>query len=108
MHQRPSSLLEHINAATRNTIVGPYGSEEKAAEALGVGMVASDPFSAQDHDGDHFRRAETPSDAIGLGMAVDEQNRPARARYSFDGQGEGELPMAEGATLEILDDRDPK
>lgn len=105
MHQRPSSLLEHINAATRNTIAGPFGNEKEAAE-VAAGLVAADAFAAQDHDGDHFRRNETP--VLGGAIADDEQGRPARARYSFDGHEEGELAMTEGMAIEILDDRDPK
>ena len=125
-HQRPSSLLEHINAATRGAILGgasPFAhpsdhdadrhiDNEKEDEMYGAagaaGLSSSDPFAAE-HDGDNFRRAETPSDAIAMGgMAAEESGRPAHARYSFDGGGEGELPLDEGMSLEILDDRDPK
>ena len=109
MHQRPSELLEHINAATRNTIIGPsspFQDSYKEEEAV-LAATSADPF-AGDHDGDHFRRAETPSEAMGLGMAADEQGRPAHARYSFDGVGEGELPLDEGMSIEVLDDRDAK
>lgn len=105
MHQRPSSLLEHINAATRGAIVGtpPFEtSKSKSGDEDGP-----DPFISQDHDDDNFRRAETPSDAIG-GIVAEEQGRPAHARYSFDGAGDGELPLEEGMNLEILDDRDVK
>ncbi|KAL5528412.1 hypothetical protein ACEPAF_7548 [Sanghuangporus sanghuang] len=105
MHQRPSSLLEHINEATRTTILGaPAGFDNPLKHE--DELTSADPF-AQEHDGDHFQRAETPSDAMGLGTAGEEQGRPAHARYSFDGAGEGELPLAEGMDLEILDDRDP-
>ena len=111
-HQRPSSLLEHINAATRNTIIGgasPFADQhaEKEADEYAAGLSSGDPF-AHEHDGDNFRRAETPSDAIGAGMGAEEAGRPAHARYSFDGGGEGELPLDEGMSLEVLDDRDPK
>lgn len=103
-HQRPSSLLEHINAATRTAIIGGAASpfddtkNEKAAE--GLAPTEPDVFAAQ--DGDNFVRAETPSDAL-HGTS---QGRVARARYSFDGKAEGELPLNEGMSLEILDDRD--
>ncbi len=41
------------------------------------------------------------------GTAYDpEEGRLAHARYSFDGQGEGELPLDTGAELMVLDDRD--
>ncbi len=105
-HQRPSSLLEHINAATRTAIIGGAASpfddtkNEKAAE--GLAPTEPDVFAAQ--DGDNFVRAETPSDAL-HGTS---QGRVARARYSFDGKAEGELPLNEGMSLEILDDRDQK
>lgn len=107
-HHRPSSLLEHINAATRDTILGtsPFeNSKLKAEEAGGVG-VSGDPFLAHDQDDDNFRRADTPSDVNGgAGMS---QGRIAHARYSFDAGGEGELQISEGTSLEILDDHDPK
>jgi F-box-like len=35
-----------------------------------------------------------------------ETGRPAHARYSFDGRGEGELELAVGQEIEILDDND--
>jgi hypothetical protein len=101
LHHRPSSLLEHINAATRTTILGtsnldPEEEEEKVnKDGLHYGPDAS-----------NYLRAQTPSDAIG-GMAPEEASRPAHARYSFDGNGEGELPISAGAELEVLDDRDP-
>lgn len=98
-HHRPSSLLEHINAATRTTILGTtpfadYNTEEK---------VAQDPFGP---DASNYVRTETPSDAVG-GMLSEEMSRPAHARYSFDGTGEGELPISAGSKVEVLDDRDP-
>lgn len=110
---RPSSLLEHINAATRTTILGasvsPFGhmNGEKEEEKAADGGAPSDhnehdPFAA---DGSNYIRAETPSDAIG-GMMTEETSRPARARYSFDGAEEGELPISAGAEVEVLDDRD--
>lgn len=111
MHQRPSSLLEHINAATRTTILGtsPFAdSKAKSGEEDGAMAMGADPFIAE-HDGDNFRRAETPSDAMhGMGAAAEDQGRPAHARYSFDGSGQGELPLDEGMSIEVLDDRDPK
>jgi hypothetical protein len=97
---RPSSLLEHINAATRTTILGatnPFVIEkdEKAAAA------------ADGADASNYIRAETPSDAAGGVLAGDDEaSRPAYARYSFDGTGEGELPLSTGMEVEVLDDRD--
>ncbi|KAL1942645.1 hypothetical protein VTO73DRAFT_4885 [Trametes versicolor] len=111
---RPSSLLEHINAATRSTILGssPFGpnAEKEAGYAAMGGAAAAgaavhdDPFSGP--DASNYLRAETPSDALGGGMGPEEQSRPAYARYSFHGDGEGELPVKAGQELEILDDRD--
>jgi hypothetical protein len=39
-------------------------------------------------------------------MTGGEVGRPAHARYSFEASGEGELPLAAGMELEILDDSD--
>lgn len=106
-HHRPSSLLEHINAATRTTILGaggpysPYSSEREEEKVTGSPREG-DPFVA---DGSNYVRAETPSDAMG-GMLAEESSRLAHARYSFDGTGEGELPISAGAEVEVLDDRD--
>ena len=105
-HHRPSSLLEHINAATRTTILGPvaYSSEkEEEKTSSGSHNEPLDPFAA---DGSNYIRAETPSDAMG-GLMTEENSRPAHARYSFDGTGEGELPLSAGADVEVLDDKDP-
>ncbi|KAG6891721.1 hypothetical protein C0992_006141 [Termitomyces sp. T32_za158] len=100
-HYRPSSLLEHINAATRTTILGtrPFTTEKEEK----INHDNHDPFGPDTSD---YIRAETPSDAIG-GLLAEETSRPAHARYSFDGAGEGELPISAGAELEVLDDRDP-
>ncbi|KAI0342055.1 hypothetical protein BDW22DRAFT_1358181 [Trametopsis cervina] len=102
---RPSSLLEHINAATRTTIMGqsPFGPHDGEKHAEAGAASSSDPFGP---DASNFARADTPSDAIGGIMAGEEVSRPAHARYSFDGAGEGELPMTSGQELEILDDKD--
>ncbi|KAI0769308.1 cortical protein marker for cell polarity-domain-containing protein [Trametes elegans] len=113
---RPSSLLEHINAATRSTILGssPFGpnAEKEAgyAAAAGAGAASAaaaaqdDPFNGP--DASNYLRADTPSDALGGGLGPEEPSRPAYARYSFQGEGEGELPVRAGQELEILDDRD--
>ncbi len=74
-HHRPSSLLEHINAATRTTILGgavgagafgAYNAEKEeehsAASASGGPEVQADPFGP---DASNYMRAETPSDAVG-------------------------------------------
>jgi hypothetical protein len=105
-HYRPSSLLEHINAATRTTILGEHPIENLTDEKENKAAAASnDPFGADSSD---FARAETPSDAIGGTLTGDGNlSRPARARYSFDGVGEGELALKSGQEIEVLDDRDP-
>jgi hypothetical protein len=110
-HHRPSSLLEHINAATRTTILGASTSpfshyngekdEEKVTRDHAYPPPEQDPFAA-----DTYARSDTPSDAMGATMG-DESSRPAHVRYSFDGSGEGELPLSAGAEIEVLDDRDP-
>lgn len=108
-HHRPSSLLEHINAATRTTILGasPFGfggaeKHEGIAHKADPG-ADSDPFSS---DGGQFLRTETPSEAMHHG-GEQEETRAARVRYSFDGAEEGELALAAGAEVEVLDDKDP-
>lgn len=107
IQHRPSSLLEHINAATRTTILGtsPFAaSAEKEEMARTGGSGEPDPFGP---DGSNYLRAETPSDAVvGTLAAAEEDSRPARARYSFDGTGEGELPLTAGLAVDVLDDRD--
>lgn len=102
-NHRPSSLLEHINAATRTMALGPVTVKTGEEEKAGSGNSEADPFGP---DGSNYLRAETPSDAVG-GIMPEETSRPARARYSFDGSGEGELALSAGAEVEVLDDRDP-
>jgi hypothetical protein len=107
---RPSSLLEHINAAT-TSILGsqsPHhnvsGEKEGAAADAGASSTGHDLLSGP--DASNYVRAETPSDAFGGGLGSEETGRPAHARYSFDGAGEGELSLVVGQELEILDDHD--
>lgn len=104
-HHRPSSLLEHINAATRTTILGPaaYSTEKEEEKTSSGSHNEQDPFGP---DASNYIRAETPSDAMG-GIMAEETSRPAHARYSFDGTGEGELALSAGAEVEVLDDKDP-
>ncbi|KAF7362018.1 SH3 domain-containing protein [Mycena venus] len=107
-HHRPSSLLEHINAATRTTIIGAspfanYNAKEDKQPDTRSHTPDQDPFAP---DASNYMRAETPSDAIG-GVMTEETSRPAQARYSFDGTGDGELPLSAGSAVEVLDDRDP-
>ena len=103
-NHRPSSLLEHINAATRTTILGAgvHNQNTENGEETAIRDTA-DPFGP---DASNYVRAETPSDAVG-GMLAEETSRPAHARYSFDGAGEGELAISAGTEVEVLDDRDP-
>lgn len=110
IQHRPSSLLEHINAATRTTILGApssfnHASVEKEEAACEGGVEPeADPFGP---DASNYLRAATPSDAVVGTMGGEEDgSRPAHARYSFDGLGEGELALTAGMELEILDDRD--
>ena len=106
LHQRPSSLLAHVNAATRTTIIGatsPFSqyNPEKEEETTGQrsGHDNTDVFGP---DASNYVRAETPSDMLGSG----EVGRPAHARYSFEATGEGELALTAGMELEVLDDSD--
>ena len=104
---RPSSLLAHINAATSATILEGKGhsiSGEKEAADAGTSSIGHDLLSGP--DASNYLRAETPSDAFGGGLIGEETVRPAHARYSFDGSGEGELRLVVGQEVEILDDRD--
>ncbi|KAI9569562.1 cortical protein marker for cell polarity-domain-containing protein [Boletus coccyginus] len=108
LQHRPSSLLEHINAATRSTILAaqsPFhniGAEKE--EAAREGEPEGDLFGP---DASNYLRAATPSDAV-IGTMVGEQegSRPAHARYSFDGLGEGELRLTAGMEIEVVDDKD--
>ncbi|KAK7448842.1 hypothetical protein VKT23_013571 [Stygiomarasmius scandens] len=119
IRHRPSSLLEHVNAATRSTIIGGGLGAAAGAGALGAAAygdreekMGGDEHGHQVHDdpygpdASNYLRAETPSDAFAGGMGTEEVSRPAHARYSFDGTGEGELALSAGAEVEILDDRD--
>ena len=102
-NHRPSSLLEHINAATRTTILGAGVHNQHTENGEENTARDADPFGP---DASNYVRAETPSDAVG-GMLAEETSRPAHARYSFDGSGEGELAISAGTEVEVLDDRDP-
>lgn len=90
-HHRPSSLLAHINAATRTTILGTqspfdqFNYEKEAAAAAAAGGAGA-AMATHEHgreyddeggataegaghdafgpDGSNYLRAETPSDAI--------------------------------------------
>ncbi|KAI8993775.1 heterokaryon incompatibility protein-domain-containing protein [Trametes punicea] len=103
---RPSSLLEHINAATRSTVLGSASPPDAEKEAGFAAAAHDSPSNGPDASNDS--RPETLCDMLHGGMPVglEEQSRPAYARYSFDGHGEGELPLKTGQELEILDDRD--
>jgi Cortical protein marker for cell polarity len=109
---RPSSLLAHINAATRTTILGSQGpfndateKEEEFAAGAGTSTVGHDPFAGP--DASNYVRAETPSDAIaGFRAGEEGAGRPTHARFSFDGKEEGELSLSMGQELEVLDDGD--
>ena len=104
---RPSSLLEHINAATRTTILGTAAMGGAGAMAHRKGDASQDTHA----DPDSWVRADTPSEMLGAGaMTGDSEagdvNRPTHARYSFAGGAEGELPVAAGQEVVVLDDRD--
>ncbi len=106
----PSSLLEHINAATRTTILGagatsPFDSAAARKQASpprprGISPAQDpDPFAANTQDGHQ-----------GVGTAVSTEEdvpRQTHVRYSFDGAGDGELALAQGMQVEVLDSHDP-
>ncbi|KAF8513096.1 cortical protein marker for cell polarity-domain-containing protein [Hysterangium stoloniferum] len=104
---RPSSLLAHINAATRGAIVGvglesPYGDHKK--------NDLHSPTTEGYDNTPYIRSTDTPIDAApGTLMAGegDEIAREVHVRYSFEGGGEGELPVSAGTQVTVLDDRDP-
>ncbi|KAG8906921.1 hypothetical protein FRB99_005695 [Tulasnella sp. 403] len=99
---RPSSLLAHINAATRTTILGP-SALTGAAFASRKGEPSHDTHA----DTEAWHRADTPSGEgfIAMDGEPGDINRPTHARYSFAGQSEGELPVMAGQELVVLDDR---
>lgn len=101
---RPSSLLEHINAATRTTILGtsPFSNYTVEKEEKSIRGDDHDPFGP---DASNYLRAETPSEAVG-GLLPEENSRMAHVRYDFVPDGEGELPLQAGTEVEILDDKD--
>lgn len=107
---RPSSLLAHINAATRSAIIGaglesPYGGEVKGEEA-----ARSPTTDEHEPTTDPYARAvDTPVVAAhGFPPRNEREDiaRPVHVRYSFDGDGEGELPVSSGTQVVVLDDRD--
>jgi hypothetical protein len=119
--QRPSSLLAHINAATRNTILMPRDSD-----ALTDTGVAG--HNAEETVVDHTHQVHPRGDSMGhdgtlaggAGVALmsgsqspvttvdeDDVNRPAQVRYSFEGNGDGELPLKTGQSVLVLNDQDP-
>ena len=120
--QRPSSLLAHINAATRNTIFMPKDMDVLTNEEA-AGHRAEDT-AVDPTDQTHVLRSDSMSHegtlAVGAAGArmsgsqspvttVDEDdvNRPAQARHSFEGKGEGELPLKPGQDVIVLNDQDP-
>ena len=120
--QRPSSLLAHINAATRNTIFMPKDMEVSSnAEVAGhkAEETAFDPTDqAHGLRGDSISHEGTLAGGAGAALisgtqspvtTVDEGdvNRPAHARHSFEGGGQGELPLKTGQNVIVLNDQDP-
>ena len=117
--QRPSSLLAHINAATRNTIFMPKDMEISSNAEI-AGHKAEE--TAVDHtDHSHALRGDSISHEGTLAPAAlisgtqspvttvdeDDVNRPAQARHSFEGDGQGELPLKTGQDVIVLNDQDP-
>ena len=93
----PTSLLEHVQAATVSMIgagaASPYDGQKGKEEDGRHG----DPFASYPDEYDA---------AAAAGINISAEGRRAYARFSFDGDREGELPMHAGTTLDILDDSD--
>jgi len=113
---RPSSLLAHINAATRGTIIGagidsPFDQQkgDKVDQHANVGSPGSETFAGEHEQVPYIRATDTPIDAAPgtLQNEGEDMARPTHVRYSFEGEGEGELPLSAGAQVTVLDDRDP-
>ncbi|KAG9085576.1 hypothetical protein FRC06_003542 [Ceratobasidium sp. 370] len=105
LHHRPSSLLEHINAATRNTIIGG------AIFADGQKNISPEPTDGTHMGGEDDGKGHMAEDDDGMGPGEayndpDGEGRIAKARYSFLPSGDGELLLTEGAQVTVLDDRD--
>lgn len=116
--QGPSSLLEHINAATRSTILGagalsPFNESTAAKERTTSPpqqgkFIDDDPFAAGTSEGGH-QALSTEDGAIGTaigGEAVEEEPRTTRVRFSFEGEGEGELQLSSNTEVQVLDSHD--
>ncbi|GJJ06441.1 hypothetical protein Clacol_000633 [Clathrus columnatus] len=103
---RPSSLLAHINAATRSAIIGAGLESPLSGEAKGD--EARSPTANEHEQMPYTRAVDTPVDAAHgtLQNEGEDVARPAHVRYSFDGDGQGELRISSGAQVIILDDRD--
>lgn len=97
---RPSSLLAHVNAAARNTILGTPKNDYYGHK--GEETVVDDRLPIAGAAAAAEQNALTP-------VTTDEHdvNRPAQARYSFDGSGEGELKLTSGQQVIVLNDQDP-
>ncbi|EJU04368.1 hypothetical protein DACRYDRAFT_93708 [Dacryopinax primogenitus] len=91
--QHPSTLLEHVQAATRATIIGEG--------AFAGGNIRSEGSHEQVADDS----METEEAVGGAGPFADD-GRVAHARYSFEASGEGELEIHAGTQVQVLDDRD--
>ena len=112
---RPSSLLAHVNAAARNTIIGsPKGHyyTHKGDETIVDDPVR--PSTADSHVGAEVAggaavgAAAMAHHSLTPVTTTDEHdvNRPAQARYSFEGTGEGELSLHTGQQVTVLNDHD--
>lgn len=114
---RPSSMLAHVNAAARNTIIGSPKGDYYAHK--GEDTIVDDPVRPSTA-GSHMGADVAAGAAVGAGAAAmahhsltpvtttdeNDVNRPAQARYSFEGTGEGELPLHTGQQVTVLNDQD--
>jgi hypothetical protein len=102
--QQPSATEASLAKKTGATLRRREKMQENKANDAGASSIGRDPLSRPDAS-KHLRPDAQP-DTSGGGLVGEETGRPAHARYSFDGTGEGELQLFSGQELEILDDLD--
>ncbi|KAH8928670.1 hypothetical protein BT69DRAFT_1236844 [Atractiella rhizophila] len=103
-HQRPTSLLAAINAATAQVV-----SEKKDAKPQAAAYAGSENDHTQESTfppAAHSAGLALGGAAVGVGVESEEgQDGPriARARYSFHAENNDEIDVGEGEDLVVLD-----
>ncbi|KZO95530.1 hypothetical protein CALVIDRAFT_499824 [Calocera viscosa TUFC12733] len=95
----PSMLLEHVQAATRATIIG------EGAFAAASGKRQSTEAS-REHAGDSSLETEEVPGEADVDGPFEDDGRVAHTRYSFEAASDGELDIRAGAQVMVLNDRD--